>query len=315
MYIFINDDLEKPMTINDDNISEFHDFIKIIHIHIEKYKQKSVHLDKYFYGKEIYDSIDVSDFISDFVNGAIKTMCYTTLAKCDFIDISTLDGLILDTTNGKKDISSTIIGACYSHNLNKNLSICYSIDKQTYNQDTFNIYYGNDKYEILNFNVNNHGEIYNRTDEHKKLIAHNSISSWTDTLNYCKEFCSAVFLCEKCMEPMYKYPFNKAVSNNIIRLIEILNEIECNTTNNTLTEYGNRIYQENFNQQNSNFSSEKGTFNFDVTLSNGEKATDNYPYHGKIESEHDPIRIHFTWPRKDDQPINILYIGTKLTKK
>lgn len=318
MYIFINDDLEQPMEINDGNISEFHAFIKVINIHIGKYNCNSVHLEKNFIGKEIYDSIDVSDFINDYINGAFKTICFTTLAKCNFIDLSILDGLTLDTPHGNKDISESIIGACYSHNLKDNYSICYSIDKNTYNQDAFNITYnGNDKRDILNFSFNNHMEIYGRADEHKKLVTQNAITSWTDTLNYCKEFYTEIFLCEECIEPMYKYPFSKSVSNNIVRLIGILHEIELNTLENNLTEHGNKIYQENFNQKNSNFSSEKGTFNFDVTLSNGNKTSkdDNYPYHGKIESEHDPIRIHFTWPRINGLPINILYIGTKLTKK
>lgn len=318
MYIFINDDLEQPMEINVENIGEFHIFIRVINKHIEKYNYKSVYLEKSFFGKEIYDSVDVSDFINDYINGAFKTICYTTLAKCDFIDLSIVDGLILDTPDGGENISESIIGTCHSNNLKNNYSICYSIDKKTYNQDTFNIIYnGNDKCEILNFNINNHTGIYERAGEHKKNISQNAIASWTDTLSYCKEFYKEIFLCEECIEPMYKYPFSKPVSNNIIRLIGILHEIELNTIENNLTDHGNKIYQENFNQQNSNFSSEKGTFNFDVTLSNGRKTsrTDNYPYHGKIESEHDPIRIHFTWPRINGLPINILYIGTKLTKK
>lgn len=90
----------------------------------------------------------------------------------------------------------------------------------------------------------------------------------------------------------------------------------------TRTPEGNRVYQDNFCRgKTSRFSdsseAEKDEFRAELTFPHPERPNETLfcPFHGKAHMQQDRLRIHFSWPIVKNQPVYVVYIGPKLTKK
>jgi hypothetical protein len=144
----------------------------------------------------------------------------------------------------------------------------------------------------------------------------NSISSWTETLNFIRDHTSEIILADDCFTGMNRYPFNVAVSNQIIRIINQLDQLSLNiASDGKMNEAAQEIYRTHFTRKGGDYSSESTEYKPDLNFNNECLKDADCTWHGKIESEHDPIRIHFTWPKIKDKPIIIAYVGQKRTKK
>lgn len=86
-----------------------------------------------------------------------------------------------------------------------------------------------------------------------------------------------------------------------------------------LTSEGKRIYRDFFTGQNALFSdssdTEKSKFRGELTFKHPSEAGKSLfcPWHGK--ERHSALRLHFSWPVRFKEPVYVVYIGKKITRR
>ena len=146
------------------------------------------------------------------------------------------------------------------------------------------------------------------------------ILSWADLADVLKKRFSQLTLAERCFEPLAGVPFAKSSADRIIALLTILDRFaNAFDAGGSRTPEGNRIYRDYFTGENALFSdsspSEKHRFLNEFTFPNPDKPHDTLfcTWHGKIR--HLMLRVHFSWPVRADEPVYVVYVGPKLTKR
>lgn len=121
-------------------------------------------------------------------------------------------------------------------------------------------------------------------------------------------------------EPLCGHPFVRGAAHRIIELLDTLNKFKgCFDEHGQRTPEGQRLYQNHFTGEKAWFSdssvSEMQTFRTELTFRHPEadKSALFCTWHGKVQTPQ--IRIHFSWPVRADEPLYIVYIGPKITKR
>ena len=121
-------------------------------------------------------------------------------------------------------------------------------------------------------------------------------------------------------EPLHGHPFYQGAAERVLLRLSVLNEIRnCFDESGTRTSEGHRLYQKHFTGDKAWFSdssaTEKNDFRNELTFPNPSIRGDSLfcPWHGKVKSPQ--LRIHFSWPVRDVEPLYIVYVGPKLTKR
>lgn len=126
--------------------------------------------------------------------------------------------------------------------------------------------------------------------------------------------------------PLQGHPFVSGAANRIVVILDILNQLKsCFDADGTRTAEGHEIYQEYFTGKKGDggrgaiftdsSDSEKSEFKNALTFPNPSDPTTQLfcPWHGKIQTPQ--FRVHFSWPVRASEPLYIVYIGEKLTKR
>lgn len=115
-------------------------------------------------------------------------------------------------------------------------------------------------------------------------------------------------------------PFNPYVVERIFVLLDVLNRLkECFDIHGQRTPEGEELMNNYFYRTNARFSDSSESEKNDprwraaMTFRTPEGNAIQCFWHGKIKSSQ--YRIHFTYPIVSDQPLYIVYIGPKLTRK
>lgn len=121
-------------------------------------------------------------------------------------------------------------------------------------------------------------------------------------------------------EPLRGHPFVSGAAHRIIELLDTLNKFKsCFDENGQRTPEGQRLYQNHFTGDKAWFSdsseSEMQAFRTELTFRHPDSdgASLFCTWHGKVKTPQ--IRIHFSWPVRDNEPIYVVYVGPKLTKR
>jgi hypothetical protein len=322
MKLYINNDIQNQLSEQEKDNA--YTIIKTSFKQIDEHHRNiTIFLPEDFFSTSLLEGVTIRDWLNS-QNNSLKNKVLSLVgkqrkwSKSD----SNISNLFLIANQDDNDIvCENALGHCWHRKIiTGDDAVCYSLDEVKWSADTITVEekkddgtsehpakiknYKHDTIEPLSIAI------------HRLLNQIPSLNSWEETYEYLFGYCKHVFLCADSFSYMYSYPFSKSVSDQIIRLISILEFIETHSVDGVLDETGNEVYQQHFNKENADFSSERGIFKFKSVMSDGKKREqDNFPFHGKIEGHHDPIRIHFTWPRIKGLPINILYVGCKLTKK
>jgi hypothetical protein len=112
-------------------------------------------------------------------------------------------------------------------------------------------------------------------------------------------------------------PFYSGIVGLIYERLRILQALVDQTIDayGTLSTEGQKLYQEHFVGEKSQFSSENPRRKSDLSFPDPENAALQLycPWHGKVKLAQ--FRIHFEWPRPQSQrAIKVVYVGPKITK-
>lgn len=146
------------------------------------------------------------------------------------------------------------------------------------------------------------------------------LSSWRETKQVSVLRYPLLTFSENAFEPLEGYPFVNGAAHRILILLDTLNQFKaCFDDHGERTLEGHRLYQDHFTGDKSWFSdssdAEKNDFRQKLTFDHPaiEGETLFCPMHGKEKSHQ--LRIHFSWPVRADEPLFVVYVGPKITKR
>lgn len=149
-----------------------------------------------------------------------------------------------------------------------------------------------------------------------------TIDSWEALMQFAYGRYNRISFLPECFEGLQGFPFMFSQSQRILVLLEVLDEMKnCFDQFGKRTDEGHRLYKNYFEGDMSLFSdssdTEKSKFMKELTFPHPDYKGKNLfcPWHGKVRSSQVPIRIHFSWPIRADEPLYVVYVGPKLTKK
>ena len=115
-------------------------------------------------------------------------------------------------------------------------------------------------------------------------------------------------------------PFVPGAAERIKSRLDVLNRLmESVDASGKRTAEGHQLYQNHFTGDRAGFSdsstTEKGEFEQELTFPHP-RANGRFlfcPWHGKVN--HPPFRIHFSWPVAAGEPLYVVYVGLKITRR
>lgn len=163
----------------------------------------------------------------------------------------------------------------------------------------------------------NHNELENELQQY----SFSDIQSWFDLQNKLPAQCDHLIFLDGCFDHLKRVPFEKGLLDRLLEYFEVLNRFAGSfSTDGERTSEGDRLYRDHFTGEEAWFSDssegEKRRFKRKMTFRHPERNEDIFcPWHGKPRKRSDPIRFHFSWPIRANEPVYIVYIGPKLTKR
>nr|VFK51366.1 MAG: hypothetical protein BECKTUN1418D_GA0071000_100728 [Candidatus Kentron sp. TUN] len=148
------------------------------------------------------------------------------------------------------------------------------------------------------------------------------ITSWEELARHSEMRFSNLRFFRECFDPLPGYPLGERDFRQILKRFQVLDELKSGFgTDGQRTPKGQEIYQKYFTGEKAWFSdssnTEKHKFRKDLHFSDPTKIGNQSlfcPWHGKIKGTLQ-LRIHFSWPVRADEPLYVVYVGPKITKR
>ncbi len=175
-----------------------------------------------------------------------------------------------------------------------------------------------DSGEVYNVEVTNHWE----ADELERTLqnAPTAILSWVQLAEVCQTRCPQLRFSADTFDPLHGHPFFRSAAERIKILLDTLNAFkQCFDEDGHRTREGQQLYQDHFTGDKAWFSpsadSEMHRFEKELTFRHPDIEGQSMfcPYHGKVKTPQ--LRIHFSWPVSAIEPLYVVYIGPKITKR
>lgn len=166
--------------------------------------------------------------------------------------------------------------------------------------------------------VINHWEL--RTLETALRAAPEPLASWDQLADVSTTRYANLTFSPDSFAALRGCPFNKGAANRIMVRLNALDRLKiCFDESGQRTAEGHRLYQKHFTGQKAWFSdsseTEKHDFEKELTFQHPERAGESLfcSWHGKVKTPQ--LRIHFSWPVRVTEPLYVVYIGPKLTRR
>ena len=147
------------------------------------------------------------------------------------------------------------------------------------------------------------------------------ITSWKMLAKISKTRCPQLTFSPDCFDPLEGYPLVSKAAQDILSRLETLNQLKtCFDAEGKRTAEGHRLYREYFTGERAWFSdssdSEKNDFRTEMTFPHPALPENSLFcfWHGKVNYT-PPIRIHFSWPVTAVDPVYVVYVGPKITRR
>lgn len=151
-------------------------------------------------------------------------------------------------------------------------------------------------------------------------LAQPPVISWDQLALVSKARCPNLVFSASGFEPLRGHPFVSGAAHRIIELLDTLDKFKgCFDEHGQRTPEGHRLYRDHFTGDKAWFSdssdTEVQTFRTELTFRHPDADGTSLfcTWHGKVKTPQ--IRIHFSWPVRADEPLYIVYIGPKRTKR
>ena len=148
------------------------------------------------------------------------------------------------------------------------------------------------------------------------------ISDWTRLEAVCRAKFQRLQFSAECFQKLKGRPFVPAVSDGILRRLKVLDDLmgERDSTGNWRSM---PTFQNHFAKSNDRFSDSSDSEKNDrgdqqrLTFPHPDKPGEFLfcPWHGKLGRQRNLYRIHFSWPLSAGEPLYVVHVGEKLTKK
>ena len=146
------------------------------------------------------------------------------------------------------------------------------------------------------------------------------IGSWEQLAVICRAQCDALTFSEGCFAELRGHPFVDGAARHVLVLLDVLQRFSsCFDEAGQRTPEGQCLYQDHFTGPKAWFSdssdAEKEDFKIDLTFKHPTAPGETLfcTWHGKVKTPQ--IRIHFSWPVRANEPLYVMYVGPKLTKR
>jgi hypothetical protein len=151
-------------------------------------------------------------------------------------------------------------------------------------------------------------------------IAAKVVNSWGQLASAATTRFRQVRFADDAFSPLQGHPFVPGAAHRIIELLDTLDKLRGSLDGHgRRTTDGERLYQDHFVGSKAWFSdssdSEKRTFSDELTFRHPDFDGQSLfcAWHGKVKWPQ--FRIHFSWPVPNGQPLYVVYIGPKITKR
>jgi hypothetical protein len=146
------------------------------------------------------------------------------------------------------------------------------------------------------------------------------IRSWSQLQQVSERGFPRLVFGEKCFSPLGALPFRRSAATRILELLRILDRFAVAFhADGSRNHEGHMLYRDHFTGDNAAFSDSSLTEQRDF----GQKLRFPHPdapdqvvpctWHGKIRTM--TLRMHFSWPVRHGQPVYVMYIGQKITRR
>ena len=132
--------------------------------------------------------------------------------------------------------------------------------------------------------------------------------------------CPNLTFAKDSFDPLNGHPFGKGAAEHLLLRLNVLHVMKnCFNERGERTPEGHALYQQHFTGDKAWFSdssdTEKVQFESDLTFVHPTKAGERLfcTWHGKVKTPQ--LRIHFSWPIRASEPLYIVYVGPKITKR
>ena len=146
------------------------------------------------------------------------------------------------------------------------------------------------------------------------------IQSWAELETEVTRRYPGIDFAAGAFEPLHGHPFSAGAARRIAALLGILHELKgCFDDQGRRTATGNRLHEEYFTGDNALFSdssaTEKDNFRSQLTFRHPLRRGEYLfcTWHGKVRTQQ--LRIHFSWPVRAREPLYVVYVGPKITRR
>ena len=146
------------------------------------------------------------------------------------------------------------------------------------------------------------------------------VQSWAELERAAARRYPGLSFAQDAFEPLSGHPFSRSAASRILERLGILDEFrDCFDENGRRTAVGSRMYQEHFTGGNAIFSdssdAEKDDFRAQLTFRHPARVGESLfcTWHGKVRTQQ--LRLHFSWPIRAGEPVYIVYVGPKITRR
>ncbi len=147
-----------------------------------------------------------------------------------------------------------------------------------------------------------------------------SLRSWQDLEAAARNRCQDLTFSPDSFEPLHGHPFHEGAADRVLLRLIVLQEISnCFDGHGERTSEGHRLYQKHFTGTKAWFSdssaSEKNDFEDELTFPHPSVLGQSLfcTWHGKVKWPQ--LRIHFSWPIRAAEPLYVVYVGPKITRR
>ena len=146
------------------------------------------------------------------------------------------------------------------------------------------------------------------------------LGSWKDLEDVARIRCPDLIFASDSFDPLRGYPFGKGAAERLLLRLSILQTLKnCFNERGERTPEGHALYQKHFTGDKAWFSdssdTEKAKYESDLTFAHPTEARGRLfcTWHAKVKTPQ--LRVHFSWPIRAGEPLYIVYLGPKITKR
>ena len=146
------------------------------------------------------------------------------------------------------------------------------------------------------------------------------LNSWKDLEQVARSSYADLIFAENSFAPLSGHPFGLGAAERILLRLGALHDLKHNSdVSGALSLTGQALYQKHFEGEKAWFSDsshkEKSDFRSSLTFKHPAKEGEWLfcTWHGKLKTPQ--LRVQFSWPIRSSEPIYVVYIGPKITKR